>query len=351
MSPGSHYFQRIHYADGMLDYSKDDLEKIKQLIAEGANQEAINALYPIVVGNDELEDTVVILKNRLATLQKSIREGTIARDDASLERNMINRALLDTLNILEDLDLQKQPKNTLAAAPSATDETPVNTNTHSVSDKQAKPIKPLIPLQWILRGGLALVTILVSVLIERSINSLFDGSPATFRDLTVHLVFKPAYPGIQHTGKAKLMIGNFVSPLQPIPLDGMLHFTNIPAGNTDDSLKVVLEDTDYQCKVANQSGYKLNKSDNFTAFVELESTTYNGTVLYPDQKPAAGVEIEFGNGMARDTTDGNGNYTVTLPNLKTRNIQVVVRRNGKAILNRPIGLHPDPLRVIKIPPG
>jgi hypothetical protein len=333
----------------MLGYSKDDIEKIKHLISEGANQEAINALRPIVEGNNELEDTVLMLKTRLSTLQKSVREGTIDSDDANVERNKINRALLDVLNILEDLD--KHQKNTLTEVQSKKDEIPVETSTHPVSEKQGRTKKLVIPTQWLTRGALALVTILITVLIERTLNSWLEADKsAAPANLAVRLVFQPEFPGIEHSGTAKLTVGKFVSELKPVPPDGKLFFTGIPAENADDSVKVILQDTRYPCKVASQSNYNLQKTGDITAFVELATTTYSGKVLYPNSKPAAGVEIEFENGMARDLTDAEGNYTVALPDLKKRLIQVVIRQNGKVILSREIGLHPAPLREIKILP-
>lgn len=275
----------------MLGYSNDDLEKIKHLISEGANQEAINALRTIVAGNNELEDTVVMLKTRLSTLQKSIREGTIDTDDANVERNKINRALLDTLNILEDLD--KHQNNTLTVVQSKKDEIPVETSTRPVSEKSDKPKKLLIPTQWLMRGALALVTILITVLIERSINSWFDGEPDVPANLTLRLVFRPEFPGIEHSGMARVAVGKFAFAPRPIPPDGILRFAEIPAEYADDSVKVFLQETMYQCKVAGQSAYNLKKSDDITAFIELAVTTYNGKVLRYNHKPAAGVEVDL----------------------------------------------------------
>lgn len=331
----------------MLGYSKDDIEKIKHLISEGANQEAVNALYPIVAGNNELEDTVVILKNRLSLLQKSVREGTIARDEANVERNMINRSLLDTLNILEDL--HEHQNNTLTAVPSKKDETPIETSTHSVSDSYDKSKKPIIPTQWLMRGALALVTILVTVLIERSINSWFDADRNTPVHLTLRLVFRPDFPGIGHSGLAKVTVGKFAFDPRPIPSDGILRFTDIPAEYTDDSMKVFLQETEYNCKVQSQSAYSIKNSNDITAFIELAATTYQGKVLNSTRKPVAGVEIEFENGMARDTTDADGNYSVMLPDLKKRLVQLALRRNGKVVMSREVGLYAGSLKELKIP--
>ena len=346
MSPGSHFFQRIHQADGMLSYSKDDIEKIKHLISEGANQEAINALRSIVEGNDDLEDTVVMLKTRLSTLQKSVREGTIDADDENVERNKINRALLDTLNILEDLD--KHQKNTLTEVQSKKDEIPHETSTRPVSEKSEKSKKPHIPTQWLVRGALALVTILITVLIERSINSWLEGDRNAAANLTLRIVFRPEFPGIEHSGTAKVTIGKFAFNPRPIPPDGVLRFTDIPAEYEDDSVKVFLQETTYQCKVARQSAYSLKKSDDIMAFIELATTTYSGKVLLYNHKPAAGVEVDFENGMARDTSDADGSYAVTLPNLTKPKVLLTFRLNGKVLDSRPIALNTDVLREIKV---
>lgn len=331
----------------MLTYSNDDTESIRQLIADGANQEAIDALYPIVADDNDLQDTVVMLKNRLATLKKSVREGTIGKDEENVERNMINRSLLDVLNILEDAN--KQPQNIPRPVPSIIESAPQGKSAPPTSEKRDGP-RPVVSRQTVVRGLLALATIIASVLIERGINGWLESNPAKApQDLVARLVFRPDFPGIRPSGMAKAVIGKFETAAQPISPEGVVRFAGIPAAYSDDSVRLQLFNPGLEVTVNGQSAPNLSSSGDITFYLNLITKTYKGKVLYPNSKPAAGVVVEIENEPARDTTDADGNFALTLPASKPRPVWVVLRRQGKPVERQDVELNALSLKVLKIP--
>jgi hypothetical protein len=79
---------------------KEEIENIKQLIADGACTEAID-LIATLPESGGMEDELVLLQNRLKHLNRAVASGAIARDDENVERNSITRALLDLVIALE----------------------------------------------------------------------------------------------------------------------------------------------------------------------------------------------------------------------------------------------------------
>lgn len=331
----------------MLAYSKDDIEKIRHLIAEGANQEAINALYPILGHDVELKDTVLLLKNRLAVLNKAVREGTITKEEENVERNTINRNLLDILTGLES-DMENKHDSSAAPVPEPV-KTPEETRTHRIPDKHEGPKKPKSPPPVLIRGLLALATILITVLIERSINGWLEGRNASpDKSLIVRLALQPDYPGIRQAGLAKVAIGKFTSLPQPIPPEGMLHVTNIPAEFAEDSVKLELHEVKFPCRVTGQSAPNLEKSNDITFYLELATVTYQGKIVDRNSRPIPNAEVDVESGLARTIADANGDYTLTLPVLDKEIILVTVRLRGKVLQSLPMGLNPDVLKEITV---
>lgn len=331
----------------MLTYSNEDIERIRLLIADGANQEAIDALYPIVADDNDLQDTVVILKNRLATLKKSAREGTIGKDEENVERNMISRSLLDVLNMLEVAN--KQPQNIARPVPPVADAVS-GTKTAPPPPEKRDSTPPLLSRQTLIRGFLALATIVASVLIERGINSWLEGSPSKApQELVARLVFRPDFPGIRPSGMAKAILGKFETAAQPVSPEGVVRFADIPAAYSGDSVRLQLINPGLEVTVSGQSAPNLGSSGDITFYLTLTTKTYSGKVLYPNSKPAAGVVVEIENEPARDTTDADGNFALTLPASKPRPVWVVLRRQGKPVERQDVELNPLSLKVLRIP--
>lgn len=72
--------------------------KIKKLVSHGNTESAIKELGIIEFSNSETNTTVSILSSRYYNLQTLIRERRVSTDEATIEINRINKALLDLLN-------------------------------------------------------------------------------------------------------------------------------------------------------------------------------------------------------------------------------------------------------------
>lgn len=75
--------------------NEKDYNKVKQLVAEGNTEDAINSLLTLdVVKKRDLENVILGLRQRLLSIEKSNRLGVISHSNYSQEFNKINYSLL-----------------------------------------------------------------------------------------------------------------------------------------------------------------------------------------------------------------------------------------------------------------
>lgn len=309
---------------------REKLEPIKQRIAEGECAEAIELLNALPeTAARGMRDELLLLQYRLGRLEQAVANGTIARDDEMVERNGIIRSLLDLVVALEtgDTESYAEPPRPDEPAPPRRPE----------SARGAMPRRPLL-IGLTLLGLLALLWVLGA-----RINT---GKAPELSDLTVQLVFRPENPMPRQTGLARVYLGAAVSEALPIPSDGMLRLRNMPAPGPGRPARLELSDTKYACRVAGQSA---PAPDSLIFIVELEQQTFSGQVIHRDGRPAPGVEIEIENGLARAVSDAAGRYTFSLPKWDADNVRLVLRRQGKVLADRKIGLQQTVLQELKIP--
>jgi hypothetical protein len=325
---------------------KEEIDKIRLLIAEGASEEAIDRLLdrPEEVG--AFYDELVLLHNRLAHLDKSVLEGTIAREDENIERNTITRSLLNLIKRLENRSLQENnlPPPSLEAV-------------RGIAELQDEPETQIAKTRkWPGRRlrRLALFTLApLALLLAWGIGTWVippTGKDATpiLPEFTARLVFQPENPNIKQTGTAKLVVGEWASEPMPIPSDGVILFRNIPEPSPDNSVRLELSDVKYACRVVGENAASQGTGPEMTFIVELDMQTFSGRIIHQDFSPAKGVEIDIENGLAHAVTDGNGKYTVTLPKLNANTVRLILSRKGKVLIDRKIGLDPEVFRELKI---
>lgn len=81
-------------------------ESLRNLIAKGKTQQALDALTEQLRGTDE-GDTITLLQSRWKSNQRSYNMGILSNNDYSMETNRINYALLSVIGDLEDNDEKK----------------------------------------------------------------------------------------------------------------------------------------------------------------------------------------------------------------------------------------------------
>lgn len=295
-----------------------------------------------------MEDELVLLQNRLKHLNRAVASGAIARDDENVERNSITRALLDLVIALETGETEyyaETPRDWLNET-----ETPPTTPTRAERRQGTRTGLLTQPRILILAGSVLLALILAWVIGPwNGTASSSSTAAAVLPDLTVRLVFRPESLKIKQTGLAKVAVGASVSEALPIPSDGVLRFRNIPAPGPANPVRLELSDMKYACRVAGQNSLAAGGESALVFNVDLELQTYSGRVIHRDGAPAAGVEIEVDNGLTRAVSDAGGNYSVTLPKWDTENIRLVLRRQGKVLVDRKAGLDATVLKELKIP--
>jgi hypothetical protein len=81
----------------------NELENIRQLVAEGNTQEALKGLVLFLEKNNEnLSQSAIIISARWNYLQKNKFESTITNSEAGIELNRINQSILGLIQIYGD---------------------------------------------------------------------------------------------------------------------------------------------------------------------------------------------------------------------------------------------------------
>ena len=313
-----------------------EFEQIRQKIAEGDSLGALESLALRSQNDPEIGDQLLLLRNRLAHLNQSVIEGTIAREDENIERNTLNKALLNLLKTLEQrsLTLTDIP----LAPPIAAAEPP---KTRPGQRPPARNFRPVL----IVGASLLVLAGIWGVGRWRTEEEVTQKPFA----LTVQLLPSSGSPPIEPGGEAILNLGNFVSGARPIPADGVLQFADLPAALLDDSVHLTLTTPRFSYRISRQSAVTPREVREITFHTELITNTFQGRVLFPDLRPAPGVELDIENGLARAESDASGYFQLTIPALRQEAILLVLRRQGKVLVSRKIGLNPEVLKELKVP--
>ena len=63
------------------------VDQIRELIAEGHTEKSLDELYKFVKENNaDIIDNLVMLRNRMQTVERAVNVGTMSSQEASLER-------------------------------------------------------------------------------------------------------------------------------------------------------------------------------------------------------------------------------------------------------------------------
>lgn len=74
------------------------VDQIRELIAEGHTEKSLDELYKFVKENNaDIIDNLVMLRNRMQSVERAVNVGTMSSQEASLERAKINDAILKLL--------------------------------------------------------------------------------------------------------------------------------------------------------------------------------------------------------------------------------------------------------------
>lgn len=102
------------------------VDQIRELIAEGHTEKSLDELYKFVKENNaDIIDNLVMLRNRMQTVERAVNVGTMSSQEASLERAKINDAILKLLPQLTPEYLAEASKRKTSVPSSFTSARPV----------------------------------------------------------------------------------------------------------------------------------------------------------------------------------------------------------------------------------
>lgn len=97
------------------------IDQIRELIAEGNTERSLDELYQYVKeNNEEVIDTLVMLRGRMRAIQNEVAKGTMDSHTANLERSKINDAILKLLPQLTPEYMANRPAQSQLQAHSVT---------------------------------------------------------------------------------------------------------------------------------------------------------------------------------------------------------------------------------------
>ena len=132
----------------MLDDLKKEFEQIRQAIADGDREAAMEMLSLRCTPGDPLHDSLILLDTRLSNLQQSVIEGVISREDENIERNGISKGLLHLVKTLE-----ARAEHPLQSSHQVL-ETPKAQLVAEHSEKKPTPKSKLDARKWAIAAGL-----------------------------------------------------------------------------------------------------------------------------------------------------------------------------------------------------
>ncbi len=126
---------------------------------------------------------------------------------------------------------------------------------------------------------------------------------------------------------------------------GQASFLGLPRGGTD--IRVSVEAAGYLPARQSLDEVPTNPVLRLTLEPAAIATALRGTVLDSSGTPLPGVLLNFDSGLASDTTDGSGNFAVTLPHAAGSLVSVIGVRDGIVGLNTEFVLAEGPPIVLR----
>ncbi|MBL7797470.1 MAG: hypothetical protein JNJ90_13325 [Saprospiraceae bacterium] len=158
------------------------VDQIRELIAEGHTEKSLDELYKFVKENNaDIIDNLVMLRNRMQSVERAVNVGTMSSQEASLERAKINDAILKLLPQLTPEYLAEASKRKTSIPHTAATSSP---HTYQPPAQNNNKLYMLI-------GGLGGALLLVIMLIVWA-NGCGDETGATLDDNTEMLDSAPA---------------------------------------------------------------------------------------------------------------------------------------------------------------
>jgi hypothetical protein len=266
-------------------------ERLRQLIAEGKTNQALDELRLATANDADLTNEVTLLSSRFENIQRQRRLGLSDRSDIQMELNKINDALLAIIGKLG--------------------KTPPSVSTPLLSQTR---------LIWLGGGLIALIGILANLTTILDYLGLKPTESGKEINVAVNVADKEGklIPNLNNNGAYVVMTtSGGGAPQELIDDKGKANFTNIKVGDKV-RLKINFSEPYHPLK---DTFYTVPADGRIDLVVGLENQDrVSGRVFYKE-KPLPGVIVSIDD--LRATTDDLGFYKIKIPEAMQRKKQTV----------------------------
>jgi Effector-associated domain 11 len=148
-------------------------------------------------------------------------------------------------------------------------------------------------------------------------------------------------------GKIIVKMGDLANKNLILNAEGKAYLTALPWAIKDKNMSVQFEDTSIYCLV-NQLITEEEYRKIFKATVKIQTMSFSGRLVRFDMQAVKNATLDFGNGLARATTNENGEYTVNLPKNIGNTVELSIFENNKLVMNREFLVNEKILSLLKI---
>jgi Effector-associated domain 11 len=148
-------------------------------------------------------------------------------------------------------------------------------------------------------------------------------------------------------GKITVKIDGLTDKNLMLNAEGRAFLTDLPLAVKDKNLSVQFEDTSIYCLV-NQIVTKEGNRKIIKASVKLQTLIFSGRLVKFDLTAVKNATLDFGNGMAKATTNEQGEYTVELPKNIGNTVELSILVDDKVVMSRQVLVNDKVLRLLKV---
>lgn len=319
------------------------LDLLREKIAQGETVDAADRLSDLLESSQpDLDSAVILLKSRKINLDRAVRDGVIAREDETVERNAIARSLLQ---VIQEIDrLPAEPLAAIAARVPQSIVVERAAEPHFIQKGLKNRSRQLTSIVVMSTAVLALIFFWS----RRSSEKTLPPSP-----LTVKLrIESPPKPGWSPQGAAKAWAGDAASEPQPIELpETTLKIDGADLDARRRPLRLAFENLNLPLEIVSKSAENFAKTDLIEVSARIAAKTFEGKIVHSDGQPAAGIDIWLENGLGAAQTDREGRFSLLFPALDRPAVRLALRRGATVLVDRQVGLDEAVFKELKLPPA
>jgi hypothetical protein len=299
------------------------IERIKQLLTDGKSESAADMLLNYVNDTHSKHyQAALLIKNRIENIQLEEIEGTISQADKNTEWAKISKSVLSLALLIE-----KEEQHQIESRPTGKSFAP----TVSFDFPFTKVFVPII---------LVSIPVLLYFYFPR------PKAPQTV-NLEIQAFDKDKNAVFTEGGKLQVRWDEKNQREVILSKSGKGFLQSVPMSLLDKPVEFQSLDTQYYSLVQTDLS-QVKKYNQVKLFFEVKKVQYAGRIVNPDDEPVGNVIIIFGNSIANDTSDAQGNYSVLLPINAGEHIVVHLSKN-KNLFEQRIRIDKSVLKDLTVP--